>query len=363
MGNAYSRILVNLSIILMVLGLIMLTSASAVLGEQQYGDVFYFVKRQIMQGVLLGCLAAIILARVPLDLLKKFSFILLVLNIIATLLCFISPFKVSGQALRWVKIGPISFQPSEFLKITYPLFLAAFLEKFSLTQRKKILAKPFLIFLFTLGLIALAIIKQPSTGTIVIIAAASILMYFVAGLSLKQILVLILIICLGGFYIIKTTPYRLARIMSFFKSEDSQGNSYHITQALIGVGSGGWFGLGLGKSVQKFNYLPESHTDAIFPIIAEELGFIGSTIVVVLFILLISIGFKITQKTQQEFSKFLATGLTSYLAIQIFINLGGMLHLIPITGVPLPFFSYGSSSLVTTLATIGLLYNIAKNHL
>ncbi|MBP8617709.1 MAG: cell division protein FtsW [Candidatus Pacebacteria bacterium] len=361
MGNAYSRLLVNLSLILTVLGLIMLTSASAVLGEQQYGDVFYFVKRQIIQGVLLGSILAIILARVPLDLIKKFSFVLFFLNVIITLLCFIPPFKVSGSALRWVKIGPISFQPSEFLKITYPLFLATFLEKFSLSQRKKIFAKPFLTFLFSLGLIALIIIKQPSTGTIVIIAFASSLMYFIAGLSGKQILVLALIICLGGFYIVKTTPYRLTRVLSFFQGENTQGENYHITQALIGIGSGGWFGLGLGNSVQKFNYLPESHTDAIFPIIAEELGFIGATIVVILFILLISIGFKITQKNQQEFSKFLAGGLTAYLVIQIFINLGGMLHLIPIAGVPLPFFSYGSSSLVTTLATVGLLCNLAKN--
>jgi cell division protein FtsW len=182
-----------------------------------------------------------------------------------------------------------------------------------------------------------------------------------AGSSIFQFLFFGLLGVLGLGFIIKITPYRLERVMSFLSpQQDPLGQGYHIMQSLLGIGSGGLLGIGFGRSIQKFNYLPESHTDAIFSIIAEEFGFLGSLTVIVLFLILISIGFKIARRAPDEFGKFLAIGLICNIGFQAFINIGAMCQLFPMTGIPLPFISYGGSSLAINLISIGLLSNIAK---
>ncbi|HOK97184.1 MAG TPA: putative peptidoglycan glycosyltransferase FtsW [Candidatus Paceibacterota bacterium] len=362
MSLNYSKILITLTIVLLIFGLLTLFSASVVVAQQDYGDAFYFVKRQIIQGVILGGVVAFLASRLPLSFWQKLAPLLLIFNVILVALCFVPPFKVANApALRWLKIGPISFQPSEFLKITYPAFLAAILCRSNPKERKKVFGKPFLTFLFSFGLISGLMFIQPSTGTVLIIGLASLAIYFTSGLSLKQIIVLIIITIIVGSYLFKVSPYRLQRIISFKEGEeDPLKSGYHIEQSLIGIGSGGIFGLGFLKSVQKFFYLPESHTDSIFSVISEEFGFIGSIILIVLYLSLILVGLKIASKSINNFNKFFAIGLISHIGFQTFINIAVMTKIIPATGVPLPFISYGSSSLITSLVSIGILSKIAS---
>jgi len=360
--NKLNRLLITFSMLLLVFGLIALISASAVIGEQQHSDVYYFVKRQLFLGIFLGLIFAWIISKINYRSLSKISLILLISNIFLLLLCFIPVFQpIGSSANRWLKIAFINFQPSEFIKVTYILFLASLLSRFSLDKRRKIHITPFIVFICSLALIGAIIIKQPATGTLIVLALSSAMVYIVAGMSAVQFLSLVAVGISSLAIIIKTTPYRLGRILSFLSpGKDPLGKGYHIIQSLIGIGSGGLFGIGFGRSIQKFNYLPESHTDAIFSIIAEEFGFLGSLIIIILFIFLISIGLRIAKEAPDSLGRFLAIGLTCNIGFQAFINIAAMCQLLPMTGIPLPFISYGGSSMVATLISIGILSNIAK---
>lgn len=360
MAKSYSKALITLTIILSIIGILVLFSASVMIGQKEHDDVFYFVKRQIIQGIILGSFLGIIASRLTLNFWRKLSPLLLLLNIVLIALCFVSPFKVtSAYAYRWIKIGPFVFQPSEFLKITYFAFLASLLARYSALERKKIFGRPFLIFLFTLAIISGLMFIQPSTGTVVIIGFASLVVYFVSGLSLRQFLFLLIIGLLVIGYLIKVSPYRLERIMAFYKGEeDPLKSGYHIQQALIGIGSGGIFGMGFLKSVQKFFYLPEAHTDSVFSVMAEEFGFLGSIILIILYLSFLLAGFKIAHQARNNFNKYFTVGLISSIGFQAFVNMAVMTKLIPATGVPLPFISYGSSSLIATFISIGILTKI-----
>lgn len=361
-SNKLNRLLITFSILLLGLGLIALISASAVIGEQQHGDVYYFVKRQLLLGIFLGLIFAWIVSKINYRSLAKLSLILLISNVFLLLLGFIPALQpIGSQANRWLKIAFISFQPSEFIKVTYILFLASLLSRFSLDKRRKIHIMPFIVFVFSLAIIGAIIIQQPATGTLVVLALSSTMVYIVAGISATQFFSLVAIGISALGIIIKTTPYRAKRILSFLIPEsDPLGRGYHIIQSLIGIGSGGLLGIGFGRSIQKFNYLPESHTDAIFSIIAEEFGFLGSFIIIILFVFLISIGLKIARRAPDSLGRFLAIGLTCNIGFQAFINIAAMSQTLPMTGIPLPFISYGGSSMVTTLISIGILSNIAK---
>ena len=360
--NKLNRLLITFSLLLLVVGLIALISASAVIGEQEYGDVYHFVKKQLLLGIFLGLILAWVASKINYRSLTKLSLILLILNIVLLLLCFIPALQPLGSpARRWLRVGPVNFQPSEFIKLTYILFLAGLLSRFSIDKRRKMNAIPFIIFVSTLAIIAFIIFQQPATGTLLVLGLSSISVYIVAGMSMLQFFSLGTTSILGLTFLIQRTSYRLQRILSFWSPEsDPLGKGYHIIQSLIGIGSGGLFGIGFGRSIQKFNYLPESHTDAIFSIIAEEFGFLGSSLIIILFLLLISIGLKIAKKAPDNLGKFLAIGLTCNIGFQAFINIAAMCKLLPITGIPLPFISYGPSSLIATLISIGILSNIAK---
>ncbi|MGC8880724.1 MAG: FtsW/RodA/SpoVE family cell cycle protein [Minisyncoccia bacterium] len=354
------KALIALTIVLSVVGILVLFSASVIIAQKEHGDVFYFVKKQIVQGIILGGFLGMIAYRLPLNFWRKLAPLLLFLNVILIILCFIPPFKVtSAYAYRWLKIGSFIFQPSEFLKITYFAFLAALLARYSPLEKKKIFGKPFLIFLCSLALISGLMVIQPSTGTVVIIGLASFAVYFVSGLSFRQFLFLLIIASLAFSYLIKVSPYRLERIISYSKGEDPLKSGYHIRQALIGIGSGGILGIGFLKSVQKFFYLPETHTDSVFAVMAEEFGFLGSIFLIVLYLSFLLAGYKIAARARNNFNKYFAIGLISYIGFQAFINMAVMTKIIPTTGVPLPFISYGSSSLVVTFISVGILSKIA----
>jgi len=352
----------SLTFVILLVGLVILISASSVVGEQTYGDVFYFVKRQLFQGVFLGLLLAWLMSKIDYHKLKKGALILLGLNVLFVLLGFIPALQLPGAtSQRWLKIGALSVQPSEFLKLTFIIFLSALLTKFSLLERKRIWGKPFIFYVLSLGLIAFILIEQPSTGTLIVLGLASLLVYFISGMSGRQILVVALVGVMGFSLLMAQGGYRKERIKSFLAAQDDpMGKGYQISQSLIGIGSGGLWGIGFGRSVQKFNYLPQSHSDAIFSIIAEELGFIGAGCIIILYILFLSVGVKIARGSPDSFGKFLAVGLTANIIIQALINIGAMCKLLPITGIPLPFISYGGSALTTNLISIGILSNIAK---
>ncbi len=357
--------LISTSFLILILGLIALISASAVIGEQKYGDVYYFVKRQLFFGIFLGLIVFWIVSKIDYHVWKKYSVILLIINIVLLLLCFVPAFQASpgASARRWLALGPLSFQPSELLKITYILFLASILSNAPFKQRRRIFGFPFLCFLISLGVVGLIILKQPATGSLIVLGLSSLAVYLAAGINFTQLLTVVLFggLTLYYFIFVNESSYRLDRFKTFFSSQaDPLGTGYHITQSLIGIGSGGLLGIGFGKSIQKFNYLPESHTDAIFSIIAEEFGFLGSVIIIVLFLILILIGFRIASRAADEFGKFLAIGLICNIGFQAFINIGAMCGVVPMTGIPLPFISYGGSSLIINLITIGMLSSIAK---
>lgn len=359
----YRKSLLILTCLLVIIGLLALISASSIKGAEEYHDVFYYVKKQLLQGVLGGFFLMWLISVINYKIWQKFALILFILNIILVGLCFVSPFKyVINSSHRWFKLGPLVFQPSEFLKITYILFLAQILSKASPQKLQRIFGAPFLTFLFSLGSVGLLLGLQPSTGTFLILACSATAMYLAAGLTLKQFVVLIMSasLLLGGLII--HSDYRLARIKGFFDTEeDPLGKGYQSRQALIGIGSGGLFGVGFGNSVQKFNYLPASHTDAIFAIIAEETGLVGSFCLLVIYLLLISLGFGLAKEIPNLFGKYVTIGLITGIGSQAFINIAAMCKLMPITGIPLPFISYGSSALITNLAEIGFLLNFSKN--
>jgi len=352
----------SLTFVILVVGFLALISASSVIGEQKYGDVFYFVKKQLLQGILLGLFFAWLVSKMNYRDWKKWALILLGANVFFVLLGFIPAFQLSGvTARRWIKIGPLSIQPSEFLKLSYIIFISTLLTKFSFRERRKILGKPFLWYLFSLALVGGILIKQPSTGTLLVLGLSTLAIYFIAGMSSKQIISIILIGIVGLSFVIYHSGYRKDRIMSFLSAQsDPMGKGYQVIQSLIGIGSGGIWGVGFGRSVQKFNYLPQSHTDAIFSIIAEEFGFIGSFFIIILYLLFLGVGLTISKNSPDKFGKFLALGLTANIIFQAFINIGAMCKLLPITGIPLPFISYGGSAMVTNLISVGILSNIAQ---
>ena len=258
-------------------------------------------------------------------------------------------------ANRWINFGFAVFQPSELLKITLAIYLAAWL---SVKEKGRLLA-----FLMLIGLSVFLVVIEPDMGTAMVIAVTSVALYFLSGSSVKEITLIGLIGLVGAFSLIKIAPYRIDRLTAFqnFDRSDLSTTSYHVKQILIALGSGGFTGVGFGKSVQKYAYLPENTTDSIFAIFAEESGFIGSVFLISIFILQLFLGFLISTRAPDEFGRLLSLGIIIFLGIQTIINLGSQAIVLPLTGIPLPFISYGGSSMVINFLAIGILLNISKN--
>jgi cell division protein FtsW len=263
-------------------------------------------------------------------------------------------------ASRWIQLGPFSFQPSEMAKLAIIIYLAAWLESRG-KDRIKDLFEGMLPFLGIMGLIGFLIMKQPDTGTLGVIVLTSFAIFFVAGARLAHLASMGVMGMFALWILVKIEPYRFNRILAFLDpGADPQGIGYQINQALLAVGSGGFWGVGLGHSRQKFNYLPEPVGDSIFAVIGEEIGMVGATILVFLFIMLAIRGIKIAKNSPDMFGRLLATGITMWIILQAFINISANIALVPLTGIPLPFISYGGTSLVFLMASIGILLNISK---
>lgn len=348
-------------IILLSFGLLMLTSASSVQSFERFNDSYYIFKAQLLKGILPGIILAWWLSIIPYAKIKKLVpiFFFTVIGLLLAVLVTHYGFHWGG-ASRWLTLGPITFQPSEFMKLALILYLAAWLEKRIPDQIKnwKITLIPFLAIVV---MISLLIILQPDMGTLLVILASSFFIYFLAGIPWRQVLcvVLLLVIALGTLVVVE--PYRAKRLTTFLNPEqDMQGSGYHIQQAKIAIGSGGILGVGIGKSRQKFNYLPQVYGDSIFAIVGEELGLITSSLLIILFLLLGWRGLYIAKRAPDVFGKLVAVGITGWFVFQAFINIAAMIGIMPLTGIPLPFISHGSSSLIACLLAVGILLNISR---
>lgn len=348
--------------IISVFGLAILTSASFPASQEKFGESFYYLKRQIFFGILPGFFIGFLCFKLPLKFFKKRAPIFLLINIAILALVFIPGLGIKiGGAVRWLNLKFISFQPSEFLKITFILYLGSWLSARK-EKKSKELSKTLFAFLIILGLISIFLILQPDVSTLIILIITALVMYFLAETPAWHTILVCLI--LGGLilFLIMSAEYRLNRILIFLNPNlDPLGRGYQLKQSLIGVGAGRVFGRGFGFSQQKFGFLPATISDSIFSVLAEETGFIGSIILTFFYLIFFLRGFKIGRETQDAFSRIVALGITWWLTFQAFFNIGAMIGIFPLTGIPLPFISSGGSAIIAELTAIGILLNISKN--
>jgi len=347
-------------ILLLILGLAILFSASMVISQEQTGKPYYYFFHQLVYGGIIGLIAFFFCQKIDYKVWKKFSLLIFFAALILCLLVFVPQLGYGhGGAQRWIIIGSFTFQPSEFLKLGFIIYLAAF---FSKNENKKNTSSTLIPYLAITAVICGLMTLQTDAGTLGLIVIVGFVMFFLSGVKLSHAIIVILCYAAAFFALIKFFPHRMQRFVTFLNpSIDPQGISYQINQALLAIGSGGLFGRGLGHSIQKYNYLPEPMGDSVFAIIAEEIGFVGSTIFIILFIFLIFKGLRVAKKTPNSFGKLLACGIVSWFGFQTLINIAAISGLIPLTGIPLPFVSYGSSALIVTLAGAGILVNISKH--
>ena len=357
-GHQPDYVLLAAVALLLFFGLIFLSSASSTLAFYKHQDTYRFVKQQITHGLLPGLVLFYLAIRINYDHYRKLSWLALFGSFGLLLLVFFTSLSGDYSAQSWIILGGFSFQPAELVKLFLIIFLAAWFEKQG--EDMKNLKKTTIPSIFIMGIISFLIIKQPDIGTLSIIGLTALAMYYLAGAKLTHLWSILSAGALAFLLMVKAAPYRMNRITAWLNPDvDPQGIGWQIKQSLIAVGSGGWLGLGLGSSRQK-SYLPQPANDSIFAVIAEEIGFLFTFAFIILFIILIHRGFQIARKSNDNFAKLLASGIITWMALQIFINVGGILKLMPLTGVPLPFISLGGTNLVVTLIAMGVLANISK---
>jgi cell division protein FtsW len=345
---------------LLVVGLITVYSASFALGQLEYNDVTYFVVRQAVWAVL-GLAALMIMMHTDYHTLRQVSPYLMAIAMVGLLAVLVPGIGVERNgSTRWIALGPLPpVQPSEFAKLALIVYVAAWLT--SPKAEVKSFAMGFVPFVLLVGLVAGLVMLEPDMGTTLIIVLTMVTLFFVAGGSLTHLSALGLIGAVMGGFLVLAGQYRVDRIFAFTSAEDDPtGRGFHILQLLIALGSGGIHGLGIGASRQKFFYVPGSHTDGIFAIIGEEMGFIGAVLVIALFAFLIYRGFRTVVNARDDFGALLTVGIIGWVAYQTLVNLGGITRSIPLTGVPLPFLSYGGSALAALLAGIGIVLSVSR---
>ncbi|SMB96430.1 cell division-specific peptidoglycan biosynthesis regulator FtsW [Desulfonispora thiosulfatigenes DSM 11270] len=336
----------------------MVLSASSYNSMLYYDDPYHFFKRQLIWSTL-GIFCMFVVMNVDYNKLKKYvkiGFVITILLLVAVLIPGVGK-EVKGST-RWIGVGPLSFTPSEVVKLAIVFYFALVI---SLEPLKIKTIKGFGTYLLILGVIGALLLKQPDLGTTIAVFGTSFCMFIAAGAKISHLFALAITGILGVIGLIIQAPYRLERITGFWHLwENASDEGYQTVQSLYALGSGGLLGMGLGNSRQKFLYLPERHTDFIFAIIGEELGFIGAFLVLSLFFLFIWRGFRIAILAPDRFGSLLAVGLTSIIAVQSVINMGVVTGSLPVTGITLPFVSYGGSSLLFSLIGVGMLLNISK---
>ena len=354
-------VLLTYFVILLVFGLLMLTSASAPLGYEKFGDKYFYIKRQIIVGVLPGLAAFFLFSKLKYEQLKRYSLSFFVFSIILAVLVFISGIgsDLDTRAASWIKIGSNSFQPSEFLKLGMIIFLADYLYR----KGKELLdfKKGFLPAL-AVGFLPIALVAlQPDLGTASILFAILLGILFLAGAKILHIFAALGASAAGFILYVLKNSYLLESVTTFFNPAlDQLGQGYHINQAFLAIGSGGFFGLGLGHSLRKYQFLPEVNADSIFAVIAEEMGFLIVVAFIVLLLLICYRCFGLAKNAPDKFGRLLVSGIVVWFMVQSFMNIGAMVGIMPLTGVPLPFVSHGGTALVAAMAAVGILVNVSK---
>lgn len=358
--NRPDVIIIFVIVTLLLIGLIMILSASSITSYNLFGDSFFFFKRQLISAVI-GLGAMIFFMNIDYRIYKRFSKLILLLTIVILIAVLIPGIgQVAGGSRRWIGIGPLGVQPSELAKLGAVIYLSHYLsrKKDKLRSFMQGVAPPLIILVIIFGLI----IMEPDLGTAATIAGTFFIMFFAAGMNLFHLSALGTIGFLSMLYFIFSAEYRRERLFAFINPwSDPLDSGYHIIQSLLALGSGGLFGVGLGNSRQKFLYLPEPGTDFIFSVLGEEFGFIGTLLVLTLYVLLGWRGLKVSLSVPDIFGSMLAIGITSMIILQAFINIGVVTSSIPVTGITLPFISYGGSSLVIMLSGVGVLLNISRH--
>ncbi|MFC3882672.1 stage V sporulation protein E [Bacillus songklensis] len=357
--SAPDFILVFLTLSLLAIGLVMVYSASAVWATYKFDDSFFFAKRQMLFAGL-GVIAMFVIMNIDYWTWRTWAKVILIVCFVLLVLVLIPGVGlVRNGSQSWIGVGAFSIQPSEFMKFAMIAFLAKYLSE---NQKKITSFKQGLMPSLSLVFLAFGIIMmQPDLGTGTVMVGTCVVMIFVSGARVSHFMWLGLLGAGGFVALVLSAPYRIKRITSFLNPwEDPLGSGFQIIQSLYAIGPGGLLGLGLGQSRQKFFYLPEPQTDFIFAILAEELGFIGGSLVLLLFALLLWRGVRIALGAPDLYGSFLAIGIISMIAIQVTINIGVVTGLMPVTGITLPFLSYGGSSLTLMLAGVGVLLNVSR---
>lgn len=347
---------------LLVFGLIMLLSATGPVAISRAGTSLFFVKRQIANGILPGLVLFFALGLLDYRTWRPFALVALIATIVVLVLVFIPGVGMElGGARGWIRLGSFSVQPTEFVKLTFLIYLAAWLANRDGQRDHHTLENGLIPFMMALGSVILLVVLQPDTGSMAVIVLMSLFVYFLSGAPVMWFASL----SVGGLglltLLIRNSHYRAARFMAFLHPElDPLGVGYHINQAMLAIGSGGIFGLGYGHSRQKFLYLPEVEADSISAVIAEEMGFVIMAVLLAVFAVLIWRCLKISHEARDPFGRYLAAGVAAWIAVQVFLNIGSMTGLVPMTGVTLPFISHGGSAMVALLAALGLVAGIPR---
>lgn len=347
------RWLLLVTLAISLFGLLMVYDSSVAIAIRDFSDQYYFVREQI-KWLALGFGVMLFMIFFDYHNWYKLALPLLIFTFFTLVAVFIPGIGVKALgAHRWLNLRLLILQPAELAKLTLVIYLSAW---FAAREKGRLFA-----FLILLAMFFGLVIIEPDLGTGVIILGLSLALYFFSGASLKHFAFMAPILLLGVLVLAVISPYRFARITSFLNPEaDPLGSSYQIRQVLIGLGSGGWSGIGIGQSRQKYEYLPEANTDSIFAIVGEETGFVGGASLIFAYLILIWRGFRIAKRAPDLFGRLMAAGVSSWIGIQTLLNLAAMVALIPLTGIPLPLVSYGGSSLVIVLAGIGILLNISR---
>lgn len=357
----FDLVLFLITITLVGIGLLMVYSSSAIFAQKyQTGDTYYYFKKQLLW-IIFGLVALFIGWRIEYRKWQKWYLPILLIGIILLVMTLIPGinWKIGG-ASRWIKIWKFSFQPAEFIRLALVIYLAGFITRkgHNIKELQSGLLPPLLL----VGFISSIILLQPHLGMVLILVVITIIILFIGGATVKHISCLSLAFIATTIVLILVSPYRFARLTAFLNPwKDPTKTGYHIIHSLIALGSGGLFGVGLGESKEKLFYLPESSTDFIFAIIGEEGGLILTSIVIALFIGFAYCGIKMSLQANDNFGSLLALGITSLITTQALLNMGVVTGMLPTTGMPLPFISFGGSALLINMFGIGILLNIFRN--
>lgn len=361
MKLAGDRVFAFLTAVLLIGGVAVFFSASLGLLARDSGSVSHIALTQLVLGVAAGLVALVLCRFLPQQWLPRLAPPLYILGILSTLLVFIPSLGLTANgATRWIDLGFATVQPAEFLKIGTILMLAWLLSRSRRTIKDW--RKGLLPFLGILGLPALVLIAQPNTSTAIVLGATALTLYLLAGAPFRDLVIImgICIVVVGA--LIFTRPYLMERVLTLIDpSRDPLASGYQIQQSLIAIGSGEALGKGFGQGVQKFNYLPEPVGDSVFAVVGEELGFAGAATLILIFVMFAARGLAIAAEASTTFETFAAAGLTLMIILSAFLNIGAMLGVLPLTGLPLPFVSHGGTALFTALASVGIILNVAAH--